>query len=65
MICFHCLQCRKGGQWQFFGVLEGQFFLVKKEDMSSKRRAYGNPAYLSLNLVEDLQGRPFFFNNLL
>ena len=35
-------------------------FLVKKEDMSSKRRAYGNPTYLSLNLVEDLQGRSFF-----
>ena len=35
-------------------------FLVKKEDMSFKRRTYGNPTYLSLNLVEDLQGRPFF-----
>ena len=28
----------------------------------SKRRTYGNPTYLSLNLVEDLQGRPFFFS---
>ena len=39
---------------------EDNFFLVKKEDMPSKRRAYGNPTYLSLNLVENLQGRPFF-----
>ena len=34
--------------------------MVKKEDMSSKRRAYGTPTHLSLNLVEDLQGKPFF-----
>ena len=28
--------------------------------MSFERRTYGNPTYLSLNLVEDLQGGPFF-----
>ena len=49
----------------FLAPSEDNFFLVIKEDMSSKRRAYGNPTYLSLNLVEDLQGRPFFFNSLL
>ena len=43
---------------------EDNFLGVKKEDMSSKRRPYGNPTYLSLILVEDLQGRPFFFNSL-
>ena len=45
----------------FLASLEDNFFLVKEEDMSSKRRAYGKPTNLSLNLVEDLQGRPFFF----
>ena len=49
----------------FLASLEDNFFLVKKEDISYKGRAYGNPTYLSLNLVEDLQGRPFFFNSLL
>ena len=44
----------------FFASSEDNFFLVKKEDMPSKRRAYGNPTYLLLNLVEDFQGRPFF-----
>ena len=49
----------------FLASSEDNFFLVKKEDMSSKRKAYGNPTYLSLNLVEDLQRRPSFFNSLL
>ena len=44
----------------FLASSEDNFFLVKKEDMSSKRRTYGKPTYVSLNLVEDLQGRPFF-----
>ena len=44
----------------FLASSEDNFFLVKKKDMSTKNRAYGNPTYLSLNLVEDLRGRPFF-----
>ena len=39
--------------WAFFDVLGGKYFSLKKEDMSSKKRMYGNPNLVEYNSVHD------------
>ena len=48
----------------FLASSEDNFF-GQKGGRVLQKEAYGNPTYISLNLVEDLQGRPFFFFNSL
>ena len=43
MTCFRCSYCRKKGHFGIFWRPWKTFFLVKKEDMSSKRKTYGKP----------------------
>ena len=40
----------------FLASSEDNFFLVKKEDISSKRRTYGKPSYLALEQFKSMLG---------